>query len=549
MTKTGGVYILICMARRTVVMVVMDGWGIGRHDDSNAIYSQNPRNIDYIKHHYPAGALQASSIAVGLPWNEEGNSEVGHLTLGAGRVIYQHFPRISIALHNGSFFKNQVLLDAVKNAKDKGTALNAVGILTDGNVHASFEHLIGLIQLAKKEGLPKINLHLFTDGKDGPPKKAKELLDALSAETHKIEYDGVRIGSIGGRYYGMDRDQHWNRTERAYVVIANNANQTPNNANGEGAIANNDGGLAKAKEIIEASYKQGLTDEFVEPGVVDPEAMVKDGDSVIFFNYREDSIRQLVEIFMNPAAINGEIPQTKDLYLCSFTEYSKQFKFPVAFPPEDVVNPLGKILADNGKVQLRIAETNKYAHVTYFFNGFVEAPFKNEYRILVPSQNVARYDEYPEMMAKEITARAIEAVSENAYDFILINYANTDIVAHTGNFEATKKAVATVDEQIGRLMEEVLRVDGVMLITSDHGNAERISDPMTGLPETKHDSSAVPIYLVAKEFEKGKDDGRVEMAEKQVAGILSDVAPTILELLKVPKPIEITGESLLKLLN
>src|SRR3989344_4013711 len=407
--------------RRTIVMVVMDGWGIGKKDDSNPIYIANPKNIDYIKRHFPAGALQASSIAVGLPWNEEGNSEVGHLTLGAGRVIYQHFPRISLAIKNGSFFENKVLMEAIKVAKAKGKNVNFVGILTEGNVHAAMDHVNGLIRLAQEAKLLRVNFHFFTDGKDGPPKNALALLDKVRAEAAKIGYDGVHIGSIGGRYYGMDRDQHWNRTERAYMAITGQ-NDT-NIRMGTNDSPQVDAGGAEnlnierfkdlkidPKEIIEASYKQGLTDEFVEPKTADPEGTVKDGDSVIFFNYREDSMRQLVEMFLNPSAVSQAISPLKDLHMASFTEYSKKFGIPVAFPPENVLNPLGSVLSENGKVQLRIAETNKYAHVTYFFNGFVEQPFPNEYRVLIPSQNVARYDEFPEMMAKDITARAIEAV-------------------------------------------------------------------------------------------------------------------------------------------
>lgn len=519
-------------------MVVMDGWGIGKKDESNPIFIKNPKNIDYIKHHFPAGALQASSIAVGLPWNEEGNSEVGHLTLGAGRVIYQHYPRISIAIKNGSFFKNKVLLDAINSAKQKGTSVNFVGILTDGNVHAALEHLVGLIRLARQEDLPHVNLHLFTDGKDSAPKKSIELLGKLFAEADKIGYPGIRIGSVSGRYYGMDRDQHWNRTERAYNAmfgIQNSKLEIQNSLD--------------PQAVIESSYAQGLTDEYVEPKTADPGAVIKAGDSVIFFNYREDSIRQIVEMVLNPASVNPSLAPVKDLAICSFTEYSKKFPIPVAFPPEDVINPLGKVIADNGKRQLRIAETNKYAHVTYFFNGFVEAPFQNEYRILIPSQNVARYDEFPLMMAKDITARALEAISEDAYDFILINYANADIVAHTGNYEATLKAVEAVDEQIGKLMDEVLRRNGVLLITSDHGNSERLLDPLTGTPETKHDASPVPVYIVGNEYKKDKEEADVELSETQAAGILSDVAPTILEIMGLPQPPEMTGFSLLKTLR
>lgn len=520
-------------------MIVMDGWGIGKDDETNPIFIEKPKNIEYIKHHFLSGALQASSISVGLPWNEEGNSEVGHLTLGSGRVIYQHYPRISIAIKNDSFFKNEVLLNTINKAKEKGTAVNFVGLLGEGTVHSAMEHLVALLRLAKQENLPYVNLHLFTDGKDGPTKKALEHIDILNKEMERYGYGSedspeVRWGSICGRYYGMDRDQHWERTELAYNSIL--------------GLKQRDGEITP-KEAIQDSYDKGLTDEFIEPRTTNPDAIIKDGDSVIFFNFREDSIRQIVEMFLDPTAIDKNLQPLKDLYMCSFTEYSTKFNIPVAFPSEDVVNPLGKVLSDNGKVQLRIAETNKYAHITYFFNGYIEQPFKNEYRILVPSQNVAKYDEHPEMMAKGIGDRAVQAISEGVYDFILINFANSDIVAHTGNFEATQKAVATVDEQIGRLMAEVLKKDGVMLVTADHGNAEQVRDPLTGVAETKHNASPVPVYIIGKEFERNKSNLEARETERISAGILSDISPTILEIMGIPQPDEMTGVSLLRILK
>lgn len=533
------------MSKKTVVMVVMDGWGVGVKDETNPIHIKRPKTIDYIKHHYLAGIVQASGIAVGLPWNEEGNSEVGHLTLGSGRVLYQHYPRITLSIRSGEFFKNPALTDAIKKANDTGKHVHIIGVISEGNVHASMEHIAGLIKLAKLQGLPSLNLQIFTDGKDGPPKNGAKLIEKISQEAIEMGYNGLKVGTISGRYYGMDRDKHWNRTERAYKAIINDGGaqidlsvrQKPD--------------MVVAKEYVESQYAKGLTDEYVEPIVINAEATVKDGDSVIFFNFREDSIRQIVEMMMGLTNKNEIILEKKleGLNIVTFTNYNDEYKLPVAFPPEAVTHPLGKVLADQGLTQLRIAETNKYAHVTYFFNGFQEVPFKNEFRILIPSQNVARHDEHPEMRAEEITSRALEALQEGIYDFILINYANADIVAHTGNFDATLKAVEAVDASIAKLMDAVLKIDGAMLITADHGNAEKLLDAETGFPETKHNISPVPIYIIGNAWRRDKDDFDVDVGERESAGLLSDVAPTILEMMGLRQPEQMTGISLLKILQ
>ena len=532
------------MAKRTVIMVVLDGWGVGEKNDTNPIHVKNPKTINHIKHHYPAGVVQASGIAVGLPWNEEGNSEVGHLTLGAGRVLYQHYPRITIAIRDGRFFKNEVLINAIKTAKENGKNVHIVGVLSEGNVHASIEHVEALIRLAKEEDLERLNFQVFPDGKDGPPKNAANLLRNLLDKAESIGYKGIRIGSVCGRYYAMDRDKHWNRTSKAYRALTGQSTIDQQHLRSE----NTD---KMAIQYIESQYANGLTDEYIEPAVIDPDSTIKNGDSVIFFNFREDSMRQLTDMFLGITTKEEIIIEKKleKLNIVTFTNYNDNYNLPVAFPPEKVLNPLGKIIADNGLTQLRIAETNKYAHITYFFNGFVETPFKNEYRLLIPSQNVTRHDERPEMMAKEITARAIEALSEGIYDFILINYANADIVAHTGNYNATLAAIQIIDDEIGKLMDAVLKRDAVMVITADHGNAEKLFDAATGFPETKHDASPVPVYIIGKEFGRDKDDFDINQGESESAGLLSDIAPTILEIMKLPQPSEMTGISLLKILQ
>lgn len=506
-------------------MVILDGWGIGTKDASNPIHAAGPKNINHIRHNFPAGAIQASGIAVGLPWGELGDSEVGHLTLGAGKVLYQHYPRISLTIKDGSFYKNSKLLNAFENAKKNNSRVHLVGLLGKSNIHSSFEHLTSLLELAKKENIEKISVHAFTDGRDSPPKEAANLIADLPR--------GL-VASISGRFFAMDRDIHWDRTERVYKMLTG-SEASP-------------GTTSDITEVLTSSYARGLTDEFIEPILIKPAEKITDGDTIIFFNYREDSMKQLAQMFVNPDA--GEkhtIP--KGLHITSFTSYSSKLSFPVAFPADTVVNPLGKVLAETGKVQMRIAETEKYAHVTYFFNGLVERPFKNEYRVLIPSKNIARHDEFPQMMAMEVTTRAVSAISEGVYDFILINYANADIIGHTGNFDAAMVAIQTVDDQIGILMKLILETEGAMVITSDHGNVERMINLRTGLPETTHDPSPVPIYIVKRGYERTKTEEMAVQIEKTNIGVISDVAPTILELMRIQKPQEMTGISLLQFLR
>jgi len=514
------------MSKRTIVLTILDGWGIGKADESNPIHVVNPQNINYLKANFPAGILQASGISVGLPWAEEGNSEVGHLNLGAGRIIYQYYPRITLAIHDASFFKNLALKNAFEHAKKYNSAVNLIGLLSEGNVHASLEHLIALVEFAKKENISQINLHLFTDGRDSSPNSALELLAQLPRE---------KIASLSGRFYAMDREGHWERTQKAYQVLI-----------GEGQTTDN------IETHIKKTYGRKFSDEFVEPvsliSPIGPIGPIKDNDALIFFNFREDRIRQIANAFINPQFKNFPTKSFNNLYIATMTQYDDEFKVAVAFPPEKIETCLGKVLSDKGKTQLRIAETQKYPHITYFFNGMREEPFKNEYRILIPSRSIVRQDEHPEMMANEVTQRTIESISEGVFDFILINYANPDIIAHTGNYEACLRVVRIIDEQIDKLVKTVLEHNAVLIITSDHGNIEKLFNPLTGLPETQHDPSPVPVYLVAKEFMKPRTEAEIRRAEKENTGILADVAPTILELMAISKPREMTGQSLLKFL-
>ncbi|MDE2001395.1 MAG: 2,3-bisphosphoglycerate-independent phosphoglycerate mutase [Patescibacteria group bacterium] len=516
------------MAKRQVILTILDGWGIGAKNDSNPIYIQGTPNIDYIKENFLMGSLQASGISVGLPWNEEGNSEVGHLTIGAGRVLYQHYPRITLAIRDGSFAKNKVFLDAFEHVKKNNSALNLAGLLTEGNIHASYEHLVALIALAKNNGVANINLHLFCDGKDSAPRSFLTLVKRLTTDIPS----GWTIGSIAGRYYALDRDNHWDHTQLAYNAMT-----------GAGPAGKT------IEDVIKEGYDRSLIDQYIEPHTIAPDACVKENDALLFFDFREDGIRQLATSFI--ASDFSHFPRTEfsNLYRGTFTRYHASLTAPVAFPEDNITMPLGRVLSENGKTQLRIAETEKYAHVTYFFNGYREEPFPNEYRVLIPSERVKSFAEKPKMRAAEITARVTEAIREHSFDFILANLANGDMVAHTGNFEATKIAVKTVDESVGALVRAVLEQDAVLLVTGDHGNAEVLMNPRTGEPTTTHDPSPVPIYIVGNAFTKQKSRTEVDLAESETIGILSDVAPTVLELLQIPKPKEMTGESLLRLLE
>ena len=511
--------------RQTIVLMILDGWGEGEQNESNPIYTTNPKNINSLKYFYPCGLLQASGIAVGLPWNEEGNSEVGHLTLGAGRVIYQNYPRITLSIKDGSFFENKALKGAFEHAKKNNSSVNIVGLLSAPStyVHSSIEHLLALIKFAKQEGV-KYNLHLFTDGRDSPPYSSLEIIKNLGEEIKNI-------ASLSGRYYAMDRAKHWERTEKTYQVLT---------------------GDAPLIEDYESKIKkthQSLNDEYIEPMLIGPQKReIKENDSVIFFNFREDRMRQIVEPFVNKDFKEFPVKKFLNLYVATMIEYRSDFKAHVAFPPIKIENPLGKVLADNGKIQLRLTETEKYAHVTYFFNGLVEKPFENEFRILIPSRIDLKPDEHPEMRAKEITDRLISAIEEKAFDFILVNYANPDIIAHTGNYEATKKVVEIIDEVVNKMVKVILEQNAVLLLTADHGNIERMFDPLTGEVETRHNNNPVPFYLIGKEFQHQKDKLEAEKQAKDVIGVLSDIAPTILELLNLKKPEEMTGQSLLKYL-
>ena len=516
-------------------MVILDGWGISPERKGNAIASAETPNYDRLMKFCPNTLLQASGIAVGLNWNEMGNSEVGHTTIGAGKVLYQNLPRVDLSVKDGSFFENKALLETINKAKETNANLHLMGLLSDGGVHSHLNHLYALLELARNQKFnpEKVFIHIFTDGRDTEPTKGIKFVSELLENIKKGEAIG-RIASIVGRYYAMDRNANWDRTKIAYDGMVN----------GEGEKTSDPIGAMKK------SYQNNITDEFIKPIIVLDEKeksySVGHSDSMIFFNIREDRARQITKAFVLPDFDKFErkfvLPK---IQFCGMMEYEKNLPANIAFPREEVSCPLGKIISGAKLNQLRVAETEKYAHVTYFFNGGREEPFKNEYRTLVSSPSVASYGEVPEMSAAEITDEAIKAIKSSKFSFILVNYANSDMIGHTGNFQAAVQAIEFVDRCLGRLCETALNSHGVLLITADHGNSEEMINPLTGEIITTHTSNPVPFILVDpsnKPLENGE-------ANTQIEGMLSDIAPTVLELLEIPKPEEMTGRSLLGVLS
>lgn len=507
---------------RPVVLIVLDGWGLREADEGNAVAQADLPVYRRLCRTYPTTRLEAAGEAVGLPAGQMGNSEVGHLNLGAGRIVYQELTRISRAIADGSFFANPVLLEAVEKAKTNG-ALHLMGLVSDGGVHSHLDHVFGLLDLAGRHGLKRVFLHAFLDGRDVPPASALTYLARLEDYCRN---GGVgRLATVMGRYYAMDRDKRWERTARAYRALVY----------GEGERARD------FREGVERSYARGVTDEFVAPLVLEDEAQrpvatVRSGDAVIFFNFRADRARQLTRAFVDREF--GGFDRGKAhpcVHFVCLTQYDVTIEAPVAFPPELPRHTLGEVLAAHGKKQLRIAETEKYAHVTFFFNGGVEAPNPGEDRILIPSPKVPTYDRRPAMSAFEVTAAVLEQIEADRYDVIVMNYANPDMVGHTGQLQATIEALEAVDTCLGRVVEAVLARGGVVLITGDHGNAEMMLEE-DGEPHTAHTVSLVPFILVSEAHRGGRLRPR---------GALRDVAPTILALLGLPPPAEMTGQSLI----
>lgn len=510
------------MPEKLVMLVVLDGFGLTDNKEGNAIYAAKTPNLDFYFKKYPNTSLMPSGLAVGLPEGQMGNSEVGHLNIGAGRIVYQELTRISKEINEGAFFKKDEFIEAIKNVKQNGSKLHLFGLLSDGGVHSHITHLFALMKLAKEQGLQEVYVHAFLDGRDVPPACAKEYIKQFEDKSNEI---GIgKIATIAGRYYAMDRDKRWDRTKKAYDAIVL----------GKGVYANS------PMEAIDIAYDKDQTDEFVEPTVIledgRPVATVDKNDSIIFFNFRPDRARQLTRAFIDEVfnyfeREKGYLP----VFFVSMTQYDETFEnIHVAYKPEKLNNTLGEYLSKKGIKQLRIAETEKYAHVTFFFNGGVEEPNEGEERILIPSPKVATYDLKPEMSAYEVTDTVIPKIKSNQYGFILLNFANPDMVGHTGVMSAAIKAIEAIDECLGRIVEAVESVGGTILITADHGNSEQMIDPETKEPQTAHTTNPVPFIVIG--------EGDIDLRKD---GILADIAPTILDIMKLPKPEEMTGKSLI----
>lgn len=505
-------------------LIIMDGFGISQEKEGNAVCAAKTPNFDMYWNEYPSTTIGAAGMDVGLPDGQMGNSEVGHLNIGAGRIVYQELTRISKAIDDGVFFENPVLLQAMRNVKAKGTNLHLFGLLSDGGVHSHNTHLYAMLKMAKSEGLGKVFVHCFMDGRDTPPQSGKKYIEEL--EVKIAEIGTGRIATVMGRYYAMDRDNRWERVKAAYDALTL----------GKGKFAQS------AVEIMENSYNSGVNDEFVLPGVVlnngQPTAVVGAEDSVIFFNFRPDRSRQLSRAFIETdfsgfSRDKGYFP----VHFVSLTQYDETFEnICVAYEPQSLANTFGEYISSLGKKQLRIAETEKYAHVTFFFNGGVEPPNKKEDRALIPSPKVATYDHKPSMSAYEVADEAVIRIESGEYDVMILNFANCDMVGHTGIMEAAVKAVETVDICLGKVVEAIRKCGGRAIITADHGNAEMMLSEDKKTPHTAHTTNPVPCILV---------DDKLKDVKLKTGGRLCDLAPTMLGLLGIEKPAEMTGKSMI----
>ncbi|MDD4901791.1 MAG: 2,3-bisphosphoglycerate-independent phosphoglycerate mutase [Patescibacteria group bacterium] len=517
--------------KRPIVLVILDGWGEWDIEKGNPVVKSKLPLIDKLNAHYPKTYLQASGMAVGLPWGVRGNSEVGHQTIGSGQIVFQFLPTITTAIGEGSFFKNEALLGAFAWAKKNNSNLHVLGLLSDGAVHSHIEHLFALLEMAKKNEVKEVYIHAVTDGRDTHPQSAKKYLSMLE---NKISEIGIgKISTLSGRYFTMDRNNNWDRVEKAFLAITAGIGVKEKNPH----------------EAVDNQYARGIFDEYLEPVILtgdneDPVCLVKDNDALICFNFRKDRSRQITKAFVLPGfkEFKQAKPPANIKYVC-FAQYEENLPAEVAFEEQQITVRLGEILSKNWKRQLRISETEKYAHVTYFFNGGMEEPFFYEDRILVPSKQVKSYADAPEMSATEITEKLVEAMNKNNYDFILVNYANSDMVGHTGNYNAAVKALQHVDGCLEKLIEAVFAKGGELIITADHGNVEEMLNIYTGEPDTQHSKNVVPCWYVAP-------DSWIESQEKpkkiEAGGLLVDLAPTILDLLGFEKHSAMVGSSLIK---
>ncbi|MEE0944748.1 MAG: 2,3-bisphosphoglycerate-independent phosphoglycerate mutase [Clostridia bacterium] len=506
------------MSKKPVALLIMDGYGLTEQVKGNAIKAAKTPRLDSFFADYPNTVLYASGLAVGLPDGQMGNSEVGHTNIGAGRVVYQMLVKISKDIEDGAFFSNKALLGAMENCKKNNSALHLFGLLSDGGVHSHIEHLVGIVDMARKNDVDKVYIHAFLDGRDVSPTSGAGFMRTLEGELDRI---GVgKVASVMGRYYAMDRDFAWDRVEKAYNAMVI----------GEGNTARN------AVDAIERSYEDGVTDEFVVPTVIEGGAKIGENDSIVCFNFRPDRARQITRTFVDPAFDGFERKKGyfKNYYVCMAQYDALMPNVTVAYPPEELTMTFGEYVSKNGLTQLRIAETQKYAHVTFFFNGGEETQFDGEERILIQSPDVPTFDLKPEMSAYEVTDAVLNAIDEDKFDVIILNFANCDMVGHTGIFEAAVAAVEAVDECVGKVVDKILEHNGKVLITADHGNADCLADPETGDVFTAHTTNPVPLIVIG--------EGDVKLNH----GKLGDLAPTMLDMMGLDKPCEMTGESLIQ---
>ena len=509
------------MKKNLTMLAIIDGWGINEKEEGNAVKLANTPNLDSIFSQYPTTKIKTSGLDVGLPEGQMGNSEVGHTNIGAGRIVYQELTRITKSIQDGDFFEKKEFLDAISYCKKHNSDLHLYGLLSNGGVHSHNTHLYALLELCKKQDFDKVYVHCFLDGRDTPPASGENFISELE---EKIKEIGVgKIATIMGRYYAMDRDKRWDRVELAYNALAK----------GEGLTANS------AIDAIESAYQREEFDEFVKPTVImendKPVATIKQNDSIIFFNFRPDRAREITRVFVDKSFDGFERKFQYVNYVC-MTQYDETMPgVEIAFKPTVIQNTFGEYISKKGYTQLRIAETEKYAHVTFFFNGGNEVKYEGEDRILVASPKVATYDLQPEMSAYEVTDKVVDVIRRNETDVIILNFANCDMVGHTGVLEAAEKAVETVDECIGKIVTEVQKVDGTIIITADHGNAEQMIDYTTGDPHTAHTTTPVPLIIAGCKENIKLREGR-----------LADIAPTMLDLMGLEKPEEMTGESLIE---
>ncbi|MCR4278376.1 MAG: 2,3-bisphosphoglycerate-independent phosphoglycerate mutase [bacterium] len=520
---------------KPVILIICDGFGVAPDADGNAVRRSHMPYFDRLIQSYPAMTLQASAGSVGLSWGEMGNSEVGHLTIGAGRIFYQSFPRISMAIETGDFLTNPALLGAIEHVKKTGGTLHFMGLVSPGNVHASDSHLHALLELASKNKVKDVAVHAFLDGRDAIFNSGVQFIQELEEKMKSLKVG--RIASLCGRYWAMDRDNRWDRIQTAYDAIV---------------LGQSKSTAKKAVDAIKASYKAEVYDEQFYPTVITdngvPEGPMKEGDACVFFNFRPDRARELTRAFVLPTFESFPRKKIDNLYFVTCTEYEKDLPVKIAFPPQAVETCLADVISKAGLKQLHIAETEKYAHVTFFLNGTREDEFPGEDRIIIPSPRVSTYDKAPEMSAGEITDKVVQAIAKKQYDFIVLNYANPDMVSHTGDETATIKAMEAVDKGIGKIVDATLGVGGVVLITADHGNAEEVKNLQTGEIDKEHSTNPVPFLIIGKAFEgKKAPSGDViagDLSLTPPVGMLADVAPTVLKIMGLEKPEIMTGTPL-----